>query len=334
MPKVSVIIPVYNVEKYLSQCLDSIVNQTLNDIEIIFVDDKSLDGSYSILKEYAEKDNRIKIIENEENRGTGYSRNIAISQSSSDYIMLLDSDDWYEKDACEKAYNQISKNDDDIVFFNFVKVFDFNNSSQICNYTNKIYEHYENNSVNLAQTDKTLNFFGAFHWAAIYKRDFLIKNNVKYTETVSCEDVPFRIKAMVSADKISVIKDCLYNYRIMQKQIKTRELMCIDETFNNIILAFNYVLESKYKDYFLPLFADCFSKRIVNEIELLRLDKSKDFQLKCFKMIKDTLNLFNKYYDSTKLKWKKKYKVQAFLKANSIFQYRIFYCLYKLHILS
>lgn len=334
MPKVSVIVPVYNVEKYLRQCLDSVINQTLKDIEIICVDDKSPDGSSHILKEYALRDNRIKIIKNEENKGTGYSRNIAISQATGDYIMLLDSDDWYEEYTCEKAYNQISQNDDDIAFFNFIKVFEFNNSYLICNYTNKMYERYGNNSINFSQIDKSLNFFGSFHWSAIYKKEFLIKNSVKYTDSISCEDIPFRIKATVNADKISVINDCLYNYRITQKQTKTRKLTCIDDTFNNIILGLNYVLESKYKDYFLPLYITGYSPRIVGELKLLRLDNSKEFQHKCFNMVKDTLNLFNKYYDLTTLKHKKNYKVKALLKANSIFQYKVYYCLYKLHLLN
>ena len=94
-PKISVIIPVYNVEKYLSECLDSIVNQTFKDIEVICVNDCSTDNSLSILKEYASKDKRIKIISISSNRGCGYARKIALREASGEYILLCDSDDKY-----------------------------------------------------------------------------------------------------------------------------------------------------------------------------------------------------------------------------------------------
>ena len=115
MPKVSVIIPVYNVEKYLHQCLDSVANQTLKDIEIICVNDCSKDNSLDILNEYAKKDSRIKIINFEENKGPGVARNAALDIAQGEYIMFLDPDDWYELNACETAYNQIVENNNDIV---------------------------------------------------------------------------------------------------------------------------------------------------------------------------------------------------------------------------
>lgn len=119
MPKVSIIIPVYNVEKYLRQCLDSVVNQTLTDIEIICVNDCSPDNSLSILKEYAENDNRIKIIDLKENVGLGQARNIAMQQATGEYIMFVDSDDWLELVACKKAYDRINTNESDVCFFTY-----------------------------------------------------------------------------------------------------------------------------------------------------------------------------------------------------------------------
>ena len=95
MPKVSVIIPVYNVEKYLRECLDSVVNQTLKDIQIILIDDGSTDSSLGICKEYAQKDNRIKIIE-QKNQGAGAARNRGMSEAKGDYLYFLDSDDFLE----------------------------------------------------------------------------------------------------------------------------------------------------------------------------------------------------------------------------------------------
>ena len=118
MAKISVIIPVYNGEKYLSECLDSLVNQTFKDIEIICVNDCSKDSSLEILNSYAQKDNRIKIINQETNQGQSIGRNIGIQASQGEYIMFIDQDDWYELNTCEEVYNQIKANDNDLLLFN------------------------------------------------------------------------------------------------------------------------------------------------------------------------------------------------------------------------
>ena len=114
--KVSVIIPVYNTENYLRACLDSVVNQTLRDIEIICVNDGSTDNSLSILKEYAQKDSRIVLI-NQKNAGVSVARNNAIAVAKGEYLAFLDSDDWFEPDAVETAYFKISQDKTDVVIF-------------------------------------------------------------------------------------------------------------------------------------------------------------------------------------------------------------------------
>ena len=117
-PKISIIIPMYNVEKYLKQSLDSAINQTLKDIEIIIIDDCSTDNSLALAQDYAKNDKRIVVLSQEFNQGQGIARNKALDIASGEYIMFLDPDDWFEIDACEKAYNQISTNNNEIVFFN------------------------------------------------------------------------------------------------------------------------------------------------------------------------------------------------------------------------
>ena len=115
MVKVSVIIPVYNVEDYLKECLDSVLSQTLKDIEVICVDDCSTDDSLKILQEYANKDDRIKIIKNEKNSGQGFSRNEGIKKATGEYIGFVDSDDWVDKKGLELLVDYLSKNDIDLV---------------------------------------------------------------------------------------------------------------------------------------------------------------------------------------------------------------------------
>ena len=107
MPKVSVVIPVYNVEKFLPACIGSAVNQTLRDIEIICVNDASTDGCLNILRSFAEKDSRIKVISFKTNLGTSQARKDGVLASTGDYVMFLDGDDEYFPDACETAYNAI-----------------------------------------------------------------------------------------------------------------------------------------------------------------------------------------------------------------------------------
>ena len=120
-PKISVILPVYNVEKYLRECLDSIINQTLKEIEIICLNDGSTDNSLSILKEYASKDNRIKIID-KENEGQGYARKVGFDSATGECILFCDSDDYYsELTAFEELYNYIEKVKVDVVIFESIR---------------------------------------------------------------------------------------------------------------------------------------------------------------------------------------------------------------------
>jgi len=116
-PKVSVVIPVHNTQNYLNQCLDSLINQTLKDIEIICVDDASTDNSLAVLRDYALKDSRVKVMHNEVSKSALGARKKGVLASSGEYIMFLDSDDYYVSDACELAYNKITEQNVDIVHF-------------------------------------------------------------------------------------------------------------------------------------------------------------------------------------------------------------------------
>ena len=112
------IIPVFNTERYLSTCLDSILNQSLSNIEIICINDGSTDGGVAILDEYAAKDSRIKVVANPVNKGLMHNRKAGVDVATGEYIMFLDGDDYYSFDACEKAYNAAKQYDMDIIQFN------------------------------------------------------------------------------------------------------------------------------------------------------------------------------------------------------------------------
>jgi len=117
MPKVSIVIPVYNTEKYIRQCLDSVVNQILKDIEIICVIDGSQDGSSDICRAYAANDSRIRVIDHVKNRGGLAARKTGVDAAKGEYIMFLDSDDWLEVDACSRLYDYIKSYGVDILHF-------------------------------------------------------------------------------------------------------------------------------------------------------------------------------------------------------------------------
>lgn len=212
MFKVSIIIPVYNVEKYLRQCLDSVVNQTLTDIEIICVNDCSPDNSAEILSEYAKKDNRIKIITLEENGGLGNARNVALKAVQGDYIMFLDSDDWLELDACEKAYSQISKNNNDFVILG---LYAYNQSTnKRCINSKKIEPFLDiQGKASAMPVEIHTPFFGNGEcWYKIYKKGFLLDNNLEFDKG-AFEDQRFNVRILTLAKSISVLNKPLYNYR-------------------------------------------------------------------------------------------------------------------------
>lgn len=121
---VSVIVAVYNAEDYLEECLESLIRQTHFNLEILCVDDASTDNSLLILQKYAEKDNRIKILNCKENQGQAFARNIALDKANGDYICMLDSDDWFSTDAIEKALTKASETNADCVLFDLYKVFE------------------------------------------------------------------------------------------------------------------------------------------------------------------------------------------------------------------
>ena len=219
MPKISIVIPIYNVQNYLRQALDSVINQTLTDIEIVCVEDCSTDNSRAIVQEYAQKDSRIKLILNEKNKGVAVTKNRGIDSATGDYIMFLDSDDWYEQNACEIAYNNIRKNQSDFMYFNMR--IHFESTKKVLVQTERLRPFFNcNNPSNilLYQMDEPFMSYGEAVYK-IYRRDFLNLNNIRFSLLPYCEDVNFYIKAICCAKNVSVISDPLYNYRRHAKSL-------------------------------------------------------------------------------------------------------------------
>jgi len=197
MVKVSVIVPVYNVEKYLRKCLDSLVNQTLEDIEIIAVDDGSTDSSIDIIKEYAEKHSNIKYYQ-KENGGLSDARNFGLKMATGKYIAFLDSDDYVDKDIYKKMYDKAKKEDSDIVECNFYWAYDKKNKEDIG-------QKYRG-------TSEIIEKARVIAWNKLYKKEILDRAKVEFPKGLRYEDVEFFYKLVPYIEKVSFIKEPLIYY--------------------------------------------------------------------------------------------------------------------------
>ena len=197
MPKVSVLVPVYNVEKYLKQCLNSVIGQTLQDIEIICINDGSTDSSLSILEEFAKNDNRIKII-NKENSGYGASMNMGLDLAIGEYIGIIESDDFADEKMFEDLYDLAVKNNADIVKSDFYYHFSNENISRKAG---KILS--KNKTFSIKDDTSALKILPTI-WSAVYKRSFLNENNIRFLETkgASYQDTSFAFKTLACAKNI------------------------------------------------------------------------------------------------------------------------------------
>ena len=181
MPKISVILPCYNVAPYIGACLDSLLNQTLVDIEIICVDDKSTDDTLDIIQKHVKRDTRIKLIAQQKNQGVSAARNAGLDVATGEYIGFVDPDDYVDLDFYEKLYNTAKQEDADIVKADLVIV-DVS-GGRTCG------------RLNQRVKDNKLNFHTEFA-SAIYRKEFLDKHNLRFLPDVSVgEDVNWQVKA-------------------------------------------------------------------------------------------------------------------------------------------
>ena len=186
-------------DKYLQDALNSAVNQTYKNIEIICIDDCSTDNSLKILNEYAAKDKRIKVFHLEKNRGTGFARNYGLQKAKGTYIMFLDPDDYYEHNTCETALNQISKYKNDFVMFNNYIYYELTNEKKLQNRIHIIDASIsDRNNITAEQAPECLIRVYSI-WNKIFRKKFLEKNNITFTETTSGEDQPFAILCFLKA---------------------------------------------------------------------------------------------------------------------------------------
>ncbi|MBR6162661.1 glycosyltransferase [bacterium] len=279
MPKVSVIIPVYNTEKYITQCLDSIINQTLNDIEIICINDNSTDNSLGILKEYSSKDKRIKIINLKKNSGVSKVRNEGIKVATGEYIAFVDSDDFIDLDFYEKLYNIAKESNSDCAKGNI-----FNYSEET-----RLFELSDFYNINDKIRDNKAFFYYGFT-SAIYKKQFIDRLNLRFPEGANYfEDVYFSILASVNYNKVEIVDSAKYYYRKRKNSLSDNffELSKIKDytLVSKKIISYLFNKNLSEKEYMIILdFIFTFAKNYLNE------EKAED---EIYGFLLDTYNQYN-----------------------------------------
>lgn len=210
MAKISILVPIYNVECYLRECLDSLIGQTLEDIEIVCINDGSTDNSAQILQEYASKDSRIKVID-KENSGYGASLNRGLEMATAEYIGIVESDDFADSKMFEELVALANKNNADVVksdfFFYFSKKKQARRAGKISkNKCGKVFS---------VKDDATILKTMPSIWSAIYKKSFLVENGIRFLETAgaSYQDTSFAFKVLATAERIVFTSKAYLYYR-------------------------------------------------------------------------------------------------------------------------
>ena len=249
-PKVSIIVPIYNAGKFLEKCLDTLVNQTLKDIEIILVLDCTTDGSDRIAREYAEKDPRIRLIVNEQNLNIGLSRNEGLKIARGEYIGFSDHDDWRELDMYEKLYQKAREDQADIAISNFDSIYpdriiphpyypDCPNQEQL---KQEIFSHLIGDWKK-EQEWRPFTHWG-YMWHILYKREILENHNIWFSDNreITYEDLLFLIQVFHAANRITCIPLILYHHVFHQKNQASSYI------YNSTRLVINHLM---YLDHFL-----------------------------------------------------------------------------------
>ena len=299
-PKVSVIIPVYNTEKYLRQCLDSVVNQTLKDIEIIIVNDGSTDGSLKIINEYAKRDKRI-VFFNEEHNNVSHATNVGLNSATGEYVARVDADDYIKPNMYEEMYKIAAENDLDVLrcdYANFTGEYDTFKQTAKKNFEerfsylyNKIFnanDFLDKNSSEYLKIISTANVI----WNSIYKLNFLRENNIRENENVnSWEDNSFYYWVMLTAKRIMYIDKIYVFHRRDNISSMTHDInkMSSDVFDEHKFLKEKLIEINKFEDFKIAYYRRKFGNYFF-ALKIIPYDMKREF---IFKMADDFLEDLN-----------------------------------------
>lgn len=296
---ISVIITAYNIENYISQCLDSILGQTYEDLEIIVVNDGSTDRTESILQKYVRADHRIRMI-SQENQGAGIARNMGLEQASGEYTAILDGDDFFETHMLEHALEKMESEQADIVIFD-ANYYD-NVEKRVGKLDTALKEEFipESSTFNWRDIpEKIFNISDGFVWNKLYRHSFLEKYHLRFQDVRRIDDLLFEMEALIKADKITVLNERLCYYRCNNS---TSQQGCATQTPDTFYIAFMAVKEWLQKEGIYEKVARSFANRAlfscINNLELMKTGSAFERQYN---------NLKNKYFSDLGILWKKEY---------------------------
>ncbi|WP_292822505.1 glycosyltransferase [Methanobrevibacter sp.] len=289
MIKLSIIIPVYNVEKYLEECLDSVLNQTLKETEIICIDDGSTDNSLNILKEYSKKDKRVKII-TKENGGQASARNLGIKEAQGEYIAFVDSDDFIEPEMFEKLYTKSKDNKLDLAM---CKIALYDNETEEINtlawyYMLGVFRDFKKDVFSHKDTKEFTCEISVTPYNKIYKTSLIKDNNILFPEGLIFEDEKFFYDVYLRAKRVSIVDEFLYYYRTNRKGSTVD--IAKESDYTDLITIFKQIRETfketkNYEDYKVLL-----ANRFIH-LELSRFTQtSAKYKEKYFNLMKEDLN--------------------------------------------
>ena len=258
-PLLTIAVAVYNTGKYLKECMDSVVNQTYQNLEVICVNDCSTDNSLEILKEYAAKDKRIQVITNEKNLGLGVVRNVGMDAAQGEYILFIDSDDWLDLTTCEKLISKAMENDADVVFYLAYVVNGDKKKGwkKFCDVSHFSYP------LSLEDRRALLKNPNAQTWSRLLKLKFMKEKGIRFPDFRFIEDEKPHWMVCLLTEKVAFEFEHLYYYRKHKGQLiqcTDKRRMLVMDVFDDLeeylrkekIYSFcrKEFLERKYRHYF------------------------------------------------------------------------------------
>ena len=294
--KISLIIPIFNSEKYLNETIESVRNQSYKNLEIILVDDGSTDGSKKICDLNSKRDSRIKVV-HQENKTTSGARNAGLSISTGDYIMFSDSDDVLDKFACEKMYKAIEEKNADFIIGNYDNM---DESGKIWEQPVFDINKYKDFKLSIKDYDKSFYIMNSSVCNKIFRKTFLEKNNIKFENSLPAEDAVFTTYCFIKSKNVYYIPEIIFHYR--QRYDGSRSNRCSKEFFFGISKAYKIIYEN-FKNS--------------NELEYYRYFYAKSMNYILYKFIDtDKLSYQDRIDILDKMKWF--YNLSIILKIPSI----------------
>lgn len=286
--EISVIVPVYNGEKYLRECIESILSQSFRNFELILVNDGSTDNSENICNEYVTNDNRVKVI-SKPNGGASSARNLGIDNSVGNYIIFCDSDDWIEKEFIEILYRNIKENNCDIVYSGVYRDFYYDDKkiqNEVAGISEEKYIKIENLQENLEYIMRTMSGPFLSPWGKLYKAD-IIRNNKLYFDTsmICYEDHDFNLKFLMKCKSLYFSKEIKYHFRGMlgnggikkrKKNDLVYEISMYHHQINKLLnkLKYNEELKEYIENTFIEHYKLVFQKILLEEKNMNRLERN------------------------------------------------------------